>query len=206
MVPMPDVRRFAPGVPDELYERGDVPMTKREVRAITIAYAELDPADRVLDIGAGTGGLTVDLARSVPRGRVVAVERNPEALDLLARNLAALTSGNVEVVAGEAPDILAEVDGPFDAVTIGGHGGALSAMLDAILPLLADGGRMVLNLIGLSAATEAYGALGETPWEDRRLTQVAVSHAGTLGQWSDVRLVPGNPVFIVHARKGGARS
>lgn len=203
---MSDVnKRFAPGVPDEAYARGEVPMTKREVRAITIAYAELAPTDRVLDIGAGTGGLTVDIARSVPRGEVVAVERSDEALALLRTNIDALVDGNVVVVAGEAPAALAGVDGPFDAVAIGGHGGALSDMLDAIVPLLADGGRVVLNLIGLSAAVEAYGALGAEPWQDRGLTQVAVAKAGTLGQWSDVRLVPSNPVFVVHARKGEAR-
>lgn len=198
-------KRFAPGVPDEAYARGEVPMTKREVRAITIAYAELAPTDRVLDIGAGTGGLTVDLARSVPRGEVVAVERGEEALALLRTNIDALVDGNVVVVAGEAPAALASVGGAFDAVAIGGHGGALTDMLDAILPLLEDGGRVVLNLIGLSAAVEAYTALGGEPWQDRSLTQVAVAKAGTLGQWSDVRLVPSNPVFVVHARKGEAR-
>lgn len=202
---MSDSNRFAPGLPDEAYERGDVPMTKREVRAITIAYTGIPADARVLDIGAGTGGLTVDLARSVPTGSVVAVERNPEALDLLQRNVGALTAGNVQVVEGDAPEALDGVVGPFDAVTIGGHGGKLTEILTAVFPLLVDGGRVVLNLIGLSGALEAYEALGADPWADRQLTQVSVAKAGTLGQWSDIRLVPSNPVFVVHARKGGAR-
>ncbi|MHB0934765.1 MAG: methyltransferase domain-containing protein [Armatimonadota bacterium] len=74
---------YPSGMPDELFMRGDVPMTKAEVRAITMSKARLRPGMRVLDIGAGTGSLTVEAALLCPGGEVLAVERDPEAVDLL---------------------------------------------------------------------------------------------------------------------------
>lgn len=189
---------FAPGVPDEQYQRGEVPMTKREVRAVTLAYARVAHEARVLDVGAGTGGLTVEFARACAGGSVVAVERDREALSLLEANVRRLTPGNVEIVAGEAPEVLRRVEGPFDAVVVGGHGGRLAEVLDAAAGLLVPDGRVVVNLVGLGAVTAALGALTLAPWLDLECAQVGVSRAERLG--SDIRLVPMNPVFVLAAR------
>lgn len=190
--------RFAPGVPDEQYQRGSVPMTKREVRAVTLAYARVGHEARVLDIGAGTGGLTVEFARACAGGTVVAVERDDEALALLRANVAELAPGNVEIVAGDAPEVLAQVTGPFDAVLVGGHGGKLAPVLDAAAGLLAPGGHVVVNVVGLGAATAALDALSADPWLDAECAQVSVSRAEPLGK--DIRFVPLNPVFVLAAR------
>ncbi len=190
--------RFAPGVPDEQYERGDVPMTKREVRAVTLAYAQVGHDARVLDIGAGTGGLTVEVARACAGGSVVAVECDEEALALLRANVERLAPGNVEVVEGVAPEVLALVTGPFDAVLVGGHGGRLAEVLAGAAAVLAPGGRVVVNVVGLKAATAALEALAAAPWADAECAQVSVSRAEPLGR--DIRLVPLNPVFVLAAR------
>lgn len=189
---------FAPGLTDEEYERGDVPMTKREVRAVTLAYARVWQRSRVLDIGAGTGGLTVEFARACPAGVVVAVERDETALELLAANAENLAPGNVEIVPGEAPEVLASLDGPFDCVLVGGHGGRLAAVLSALPPLMAPRGRLVMNFIGLGAATAAWKVLSESPWSEPELAQVSIARAEPIG--TDLRFAPLNPVFVVAAR------
>jgi len=189
--------RFAPGVPDEEYKRGDVPMTKREVRAVTLAYARVGHDARVLDIGAGTGGLTVELARACAGGSVVAVERDAGALSLLRANVERLAPGNVEIVIGDAPEGLGEVEGPFDVVVVGGHGGKLAGVLAAAAGLLAPGGRVVVNVVGLGAVTAALDALSAAPWAGPECAQVSVSRAEPIGR--DVRFVPLNPVFVLAA-------
>ncbi len=189
---------FAVGVRDEEYERGDVPMTKREVRAVTMAYARVSHESHVLDVGAGTGGLTVDFARACAGGRVVAVECDEEALALLRVNAERLAPGNVEIVAGNAPEVLTHVTGPFDAVFVGGHGGRLAEVLAAAAGLLTADGHVVVNVVGLGTATTVLAIIRASPWIDAECAQISVLRAEPLGH--DVRFVPLNPVFVLAAR------
>lgn len=189
---------FAVGVRDEEYDRGDVPLTKREVRAVTMAYARVGHESHVLDIGAGTGGLTVEFARLCAAGRVVAVERDEEALALLRVNAEKLAPGNVEIVAGDVPEVLTRTPGPFDAVLVGGHGGRLAEILTVAAALLTPDGHVVVNAVGFSTMAVALEALKAEPWIDGECAQVSVSRAETLGR--DVRFVPLNPVFVLAAR------
>lgn len=190
--------RFTTGVPDDAFERGDVPMTKREVRAVTLAYAQVSRDSRVLDIGAGTGGLTVELARACADGHVIAVERDAEALRLLRANVEALAPGNVRIVAGEAPEVLSEANDGFDAVVVGGHGGGLAEMLAAASRILVPGGRVVVNAIGLRSMRVALDTLASAPWSEAECAQVSIARIASLG--GDVRLAPLNPVFVLAAR------
>jgi precorrin-6Y C5,15-methyltransferase (decarboxylating) CbiT subunit len=195
----------APGVPDDAFSRGAAPMTKMEVRAVTVAKARIAPDGRVLDVGAGTGALTVDAALSCPSGEVIAVERDDAALTLLRENVARLASGNVTIVAGEAPDAFARVGGVFDAVLIGGSGGRLADIVSALPSRLVPGGRVVVNTIGLTSTTTALAALANAPWSGRECVQLSVSRAEPIGH--DLRFVPLNPVWLVSATlaDGGER-
>ncbi len=192
----------APGVPDDEFSRGATPMSKMEVRAVTMAKARIASDARVLDVGAGTGALTVDAALACPSGEVVAVERDAKALALLRENAERLAPGNVTVVAAKAPAVFSQVEGLFDAVLIGGNGGRIDAVVSALPGLLAVGGRVVANTIGLASTQAALDALAEEPWIDRECVQVSVSRAEAIG--SDLRFVPLNPVWIVSATLGRA--
>jgi cobalt-precorrin-6B (C15)-methyltransferase len=194
--------RLGPGVPDEAFSRGDVPMSKMEVRAITIAKARIACGMRVLDVGAGTGALTVDAALAAAGGEVFAIERNAEAVELLRANLSRLTPGSVSVVEGEAPDAFSQLDGAFDAVLVGGSGGRLSEIVAALPTLVAPGGRVVVNAIGIRSMQVALDALSAEPWAASECVQVSVSRAEKLGR--DLRFVPLNPVWIVSATLGEA--
>ncbi len=110
------------GLPDESFIRGNVPMTKSEVRSISLSKLQLEPHDIVYDIGAGTGSVAVEIALQIPHGCVYAVEKNPEALALLEQNKAQLGADCMNIVRGTAPDICKELPAP-NKVFIGGSSG-----------------------------------------------------------------------------------
>ena len=144
------------GLPDDAFEqrrplRGQI--TKQEVRAVSLYSLGLQPGSVVWDIGAGTGSVAVAAAVIAHRGMVYAVERDESGLDLLARNIAAYSPGNVRLIAGAAPEVLAALPAP-DAVLIGGSGGRLAAILDTAAQRLNPGGRIVVNLAALERTNE----------------------------------------------------
>lgn len=128
----PDARSRVPcGLPDDVFERGAVPMTKREVRAVTMSRLSLREDSVVFDIGAGTGSVTVEAALTAYRGRVYAIEKNREAAALIRKNCRRFAADNVSVVEGSAPEALKGLPAP-DAVFIGGSGGNLSSIIDML--------------------------------------------------------------------------
>ena len=116
--------RRTPGLPDEAFERGSVPMTKQEVRAAVLAKLAVRPEDILWDVGAGTGSVSVELALAAPRGRVYAVECDPEGCALIRANRQRFLARNLTLVEGLAPAALADLPAP-DAVFIGGSKGSL---------------------------------------------------------------------------------
>jgi cobalt-precorrin-6B (C15)-methyltransferase len=187
-----------PGLPDELFARGDVPMTKREIRALTMSLAGLRPAHRVLDVGAGTGSLSVEAALLCPGGEVIALERNAAALELVAENVRAFGLANVRVVAGQAPDAFSDLaPGSFDRILIGGSGGNLGAILEALPALLRPGGRVVCNTACLETTAAVAAALRRPPWTGFACSQISVARgvpAGPLLRFDGL-----NPVWVTSA-------
>ena len=112
---MEGLPRRPPGLPDEAFERGDVPMTKQEVRAAVLAKLAVRPEDILWDVGAGTGSVSVELALAAPRGRVYAVECRPEGCALIKANREKFRTRNLVLVEGLAPDALSDLPAP-DAV------------------------------------------------------------------------------------------
>jgi len=130
-----------PGIDDELFIRGKVPMTKQEVRMITLCKAAIKENDIVLDIGAGTGSLSIEAALMAVQGHVYAVERNPEAVGLIKQNAVKFkVTANVSIIEGLAPDALKGIDN-YDVVFIGGSGGNLEEILDVVSAHINPGGR-----------------------------------------------------------------
>jgi cobalt-precorrin-6B (C15)-methyltransferase len=188
-----------PGLPDELFARGDVPMTKREVRALTMAFAALRPEDAVLDVGAGTGSLSVEAALLCPQGRVVALERDPEALDVIRENEARFGLVNLRVLAGEAPAAFADLaPASFDRVLVGGSGGGLEAILEALPALLRPGGRVVCNTACLETTATAAARLRRPPWTGFACSQLSVARGLPAGPL--LRFDALNPVWVTSAQ------
>ena len=184
--------RRAPGLPDEAFERGDVPMTKQEVRAAVLAKLAVRPEDILWDVGAGTGSVSVELALAAPRGRVYAVECRPEGCALIKANREKFRTRNLVLVEGLAPDALSDLPAP-DAVFIGGSKGSLAAIVDAALDKNPDA-RICVSAIALetlSAAAAALTAKGRTV----QVSQIAVSRAKAVGGLH--LMMAQNPIYLI---------
>lgn len=184
--------RRAPGLPDEAFERGDVPMTKQEVRAAVLAKLAVRPEDILWDVGAGTGSVSVELALAAPRGRVYAVECRPEGCALIKANREKFRTRNLVLVEGLAPDALSDLPAP-DAVFIGGSKGSLAAIVDAALDKNPDARICVsaIALESLSAAVAALTAKGRTV----QVSQIAVSRAKAVGGLH--LMMAQNPIYLI---------
>lgn len=184
--------RRAPGLPDEAFERGDVPMTKQEVRAAVLAKLAVRPEDILWDVGAGTGSVSVELALAAPRGRVYAVECRPEGCALIKANREKFRTRNLVLVEGLAPAALSDLPAP-DAVFIGGSKGSLDAIVDAALDKNPDA-RICVSAIALetlSAAVAALTAKGRTV----QVSQIAVSRAKAVGGLH--LMMAQNPIYLI---------
>ncbi|MGO5131523.1 precorrin-6Y C5,15-methyltransferase (decarboxylating) subunit CbiT [Mitsuokella jalaludinii] len=191
------------GMDDAAFIRGNVPMTKQEIRILTLVKAHIHPQDVVYDIGAGTGSLSVEAAGLAREGRVYALERNAEAVALIEANKKQFGLDNVEALHREAPDGLEELPAP-DVVLIGGSGKHLNAILETVTEKLVPGGRVVLNCITLQTVMTAISFLRRH--EDiytYDAIQVQVSRLQRVGPYDMAKAM--NPIYIITCVKGGRK-
>ena len=184
--------RRAPGLPDEAFERGEVPMTKQEVRAAVLAKLAVTPQDILWDVGAGTGSVSVELALAAPRGRVYAVECSPAGCELIRANREKFMARNLTLVEGMAPEALEDLPAP-DAVFIGGSKGNLDAIVKTALKKNPEA-RICVSAIALetlSAAVAALTAQGRTV----QVSQIAVSRAKAVGRLH--LMMAQNPIYLI---------
>ncbi len=184
----------AMGIPDERFIRGEVPMTKRDVRLAVLTRMQAAPGETVWDVGAGTGSVSVELARQARGGIVYAVESKADACALIEENRRAFHLTNLKITRGKAPDALEDLPAP-DAVFIGGSSGSLSEIVQAAarknpkVRIVLTG--IVLETVG--SGIEALQALGRDP----EVTQIAVTRTRTVGKRKIHMLTAENPVFVI---------
>ena len=186
-------------VPDSAFIRGRVPMTKEAVRVLAIAALGINPGDTVLDIGAGTGAVSVCMARKAFEGTVYALERNAEALRLLSQNRQELGAFNMEVVCGEAPEGLDALPAP-DKVFIGGSGGKLPEIMQILFnrnPAI----RVVVSAITLETLHTAVGAFRDQGCVPD-ISCVNVAKASNIGEYTMMQAE--NPVYIISGSRSAA--
>ena len=109
------------GIEDKEFIRGEVPMTKQEIRVLTLAKAHIQPTAVIIDIGAGTGSISIEAALLAPKGHVYSIERTAEGIKLIQANAEKFGVHNLTAVHSEAPDGLEKID-TCDTVIIGGSG------------------------------------------------------------------------------------
>lgn len=193
------------GIPDELFIRGDVPMTKQEVRAVALAKLCLTATDTVWDVGAGTGSVSIEAALVARAGSVWSVERNAAGVRLIRENADAFGCGNVHAVPGVAPDALAKLPVP-DAVFVGGSAGELPSIVEAALEKNSQV-RLCVPCVTVETLTEACALLSGSRFKGFEACQVSAARAEAVG--SHHLMKAQNPVFLVSARgaggEGGAR-
>ena len=183
---------------DSMFIKGDIPMTKEEVRAITILKLRLKDDHVVIDIGAGTGTVSVQMASIMRSGFVYSVEKNDEAIELIRKNCEKFEIRNLFIIKGEAPDVIDELTG-FDRVFVGGSGGRLDKILEWSNENLKKTGRIVINAITLDTLNTAEKFFKEKNYSDVEIVQVSISKFKETG--SSKMLKANYPVFVISGEK-----
>ncbi len=186
------------GIPDNEFIRDSVPMTKMEVRVISISKLQLTEGDRVLDIGAGTGSISIEIARLLPNSTVYAVEHKAKAIELIKQNATKFNTPNLEVIHGKAPEILAGIK-HINKFFIGGSSGNLVKILNWIVANGAPNSQIVINAVTLNTLTTATSYLSGAEFKELEIIQVAINRVEELGGVDMFRAL--TPVFVISARK-----
>lgn len=180
-------------IKDEDFIRGKVPMTKFEVRLVTIGLLDINKGDTLLDIGAGTGSISIEAA--LQGARVIAVEDNEEGVNLIHKN-ATKFNAEIEVVKGQAPGAMDGIIG-YNKCFIGGSTGKLKEIFEAALDKLPENGLIFANFITLKNMNKFIELLESHKCKDIVVKLVQASAVdGKTGL-----LKAQNPVFIVGGRK-----
>jgi precorrin-6B C5,15-methyltransferase / cobalt-precorrin-6B C5,C15-methyltransferase len=169
-----------PGLPDEAYE-SDGQLTKREIRAVTLAVLAPVPGELLWDVGAGSGSIGIEWLRADPSCRAIAIESSAGRVATIGANAAALGVPGLRIVAGRAPEALAGLPTP-DVVFVGG-GITRDGVLDACLAALRPGGRLVANAVTLESEAVLAAAYAKLGGELRRIAVNRASPVGGFTGW-----------------------
>ncbi|MBT0652212.1 precorrin-6y C5,15-methyltransferase (decarboxylating) subunit CbiE [Geomobilimonas luticola] len=186
------------GIDDDEFATAKKLITKQEVRAVTLGKLQLQDDLIMWDIGAGSGSVSIEASNLLPNGRIFALEKNPQYLAFIRDNLKKFVARNVMLIEAYAPEGLDDLPDP-DRVFIGGSGGMLDEIIDAVARRLKPDGRIVLNAVTLDTLTKAVEFL-----EDHGYTVevTCVNIAKTRGLTEYKMFEAHNPVYIVAAWKG----
>ena len=186
------------GIHDDEFIRGKIPMTKQEIRILVLAKARIKPTDSIIDIGAGTGSLSIEAALQAPQGKVYAIERHGEGIELIQANAKKFNTPNLQAISGAAPQSLQDLPA-VDVIFIGGSGGYLTEILDQSNTLLKNKGRIIITAITIETLYQALHIMQAKP-------EFSVEAFGTqitrIKQLKTSNMLQGlNPIYIIVCTK-----
>ncbi|MBN2041896.1 MAG: precorrin-6Y C5,15-methyltransferase (decarboxylating) subunit CbiT [Spirochaetes bacterium] len=192
------INSIIPGIPDDEFIRGNVPMTKEEIRVLSLSKLRLEADSILLDVGAGTGSVSIEAALILKSGKVYSIERKAEAIELIEKNCKKFKVENIKIIAGEAPADLPEAQ--FNRAFIGGSGGNFFSILEWIdLNINADG-IIAVNAVTLETLKAADDFFISKEYSTE-IIQVAITRAEKKG--NSTMMKAQNPIFLITACKNG---
>ncbi len=179
-------------IKDEEFIRGNIPMTKFNIRILTIGYLAIEDGDRLLDIGAGTGSISIEVA--LQGAKVWAIEKEKEGVELIQANSEKFNT-NINIINGQAPENLPNIN--FNKCFIGGSGGKLKEIFDYLKDHLEKNGIVCGNFITLNNLYEFINLLNKYNYKDIETQLIQSAYMDRIG------LMKGqNPIYIVKGVKG----
>ena len=183
------------GIPEDLFIRGNVPITKTEIRVLSLSKLRLEKSSIALDIGSGTGSVTVEMALQCTEGKVIALDQNEEAVELTRKNREKFSLQNIQVIQGEAPKDLPEL--LFDRIFIGGTQN-INETISYARDHLSRDGIIVSNAILLDSAYKILNVLEKNQFKNIECMCVNISKSQKVSGWMMKAL---NPIYIISAEK-----
>ena len=180
--------------------RGKVPITKEEVRAISLNKLNLKNAKTFIDVGAGTGSVSIEAALTYDNLKVIAIERNDVAIDLINQNVNKFNLSNIEVIKDYAP---IDLDVKADGIFLGGTGNNLEEIIKWSKDLLIPGGRLVANFILIDNFYDTLDLLKKYNFVNIDVSQLSINKLEKLGSRDYFK--PHNPIFIISSEKGAEK-
>ena len=188
------------GIPDEEFERTEsVPITKEEIRAIQISKARLVPGQTILDIGCGSGSITVEAGLQVESdGQVTGVDLDPNAIELTNRNLKKFGVDNATLILGNAKEKISELP-EADAIFIGGTGGDTQEIVQLCEDKLKSGGRIVIGVILIETLYAVLQTIEKLKFDSIDITQITIGKSRKTS--TGTMMLARNPVTVISATK-----
>lgn len=181
------------GICDDDFIRGNIPMTKSEVRAISISKCNIEDNFICWDIGAGTGSVSIEMAKLCENGKVYAVEKNHEGVELIKKNSQKFRVSNIEIIEGNAKDIVNTLPTP-NVIFIGGSGGKMFDILD-IGRIKNPNVRVVINCVTLETLNQVLDYLKLNNIQNYDITQIAITRTNKISSYNMLKAE--NPIFVI---------
>jgi cobalt-precorrin-6B (C15)-methyltransferase len=186
-----------PGIPDELFDRAEeVPITKEDIRAIAISKLRLKEGHSAIDVGCGSGSITVELCLQT-KGTVYAIDFDKNAVELTKKNLQKF-GVKAEVTLGKAQDVLPGLP-QVDAVIVGGTWGDTKQVIQLSVDRLKKGGRVVIDTILIETMYQALATINGMQLAEVDVTQVTIAKGRKVT--TGTMMLARNPVMIISATK-----
>lgn len=190
------------GIPDELFIRGKVPMTKEEVRAVVMSKLRLNKDSVLADVGAGTGSVSIEAALHATEGYIYSIEYKAEAIALIEENKRAFGADNINIIAGRGAEALKGIPA-FDRIFIGGSDGELAELIKIAADRLPEEGRLVLTTVTIENLYHAMAELKQRGFEAIEVIALGISKGRSTGKYT--LMAAQNSINIISAMKGASK-
>ncbi|MDX8335138.1 MULTISPECIES: precorrin-6Y C5,15-methyltransferase (decarboxylating) subunit CbiT [Cetobacterium] len=180
---------------DKEFIQKELPMTKQEVRAISIAKLQLEDDSILIDVGAGTGTIGIEAATYLRNGKVYSIEKEEKGIETLNENINKFCLKNIEVIVGRAPQVIPKIK--YDRMFIGGSTGSLKSILEHFMEYSKSKSRVVINAITLETLADATKLLKELKLKNIEVINVAISRGKNVGPYT--MMYGENPIYIITA-------
>lgn len=178
---------------DKDFTQIELPMTKQEIRAISIAKLMLQPDSILIDVGAGTGTIGIEAATYIPKGKVYAIEKKEKGLATIQINAEKFKLTNFELIHGKAPEAIPDIS--YDRMFIGGSTGELEKIIDHFMDYAAEAAILVINCITLETQAKSIELLKNRGMKDIEVITVTVGRAKKVGAYT--MMYGENPICII---------